>query len=110
MDVILDIIDHVFDWLGTVLFAPFATDAMYRRGVFTALAFGFAVSKVLTAVLTARAKIRAFFQPSALPATRPGASGYDRARGCGMGFVTLILVSIIFILLLSFVGVALTRR
>jgi len=103
MDVFLDIIRHIRQWIGTDILAPIITDATYRRGYFagimTVVVFGVFVWLRIQ-LLMALAKIRAFFLPSALPATRPGPSGYDRALGCRDGFLRVgcIILAIILIL------------
>lgn len=103
MDVFLDIIRHIREWIGTDILAPIVTDATYRRGylagIMTAILFAGAVWLRIQ-LLMALAKIRAFFLPSALPATRPGPSGYDRALGCRDGFLWIgcIIIAIIVIL------------
>lgn len=97
------------DWLGSTIFSPLVTDAMYRRGFLTALVFGYILGKVGSFILYARAQILAFFQPTALPATRPGPSGSDRAKGCGTGVVKLAFATIVLIILLGAVAIALIR-
>lgn len=104
MDVFLDIIDRICEWLRTSVLSPQFTDAMFCRGYFwgiiTAVIFA-VIMIVRNFVLMWLAKIRAFFQPSALPATRPGPSGYDRARGCGEGLLALAGLAIFLLILLA---------
>jgi len=104
MDVIGDIIDRICEWLRAFNLSPQFADAMFCRGyvwgISTALAFAI-ILWFRNFVLMCLAKIRAFFQPSALPATRPGPSGYDRARGCGEGLLALAGIVIVLLVLLA---------
>ena len=109
MESILDVIDAIVDGLADSILRPFVTDGMYRRGFLTALGVGFVLEKVISWIVSARALILAFFQPSALPATRPGPSGADRARGCGHGIVRLIVLSIVVIIIAAILSIGLFR-
>jgi len=104
MDVILDGMQHLLERFFDTWLSPIWTDGTYRlgflRGVFITVTVGFLGGWIIEKIQSARAKIAAFFQPSALPATRPGPSGYDRASGCGRGTLTLFFV---FICILMFI-------
>lgn len=100
MGVILDIIDQLVDFTMDSLCIPLYSDGMYRRGFLTALILGFIIGKATSFILYARAQILAFFQPSSLPASRPGPSGSDKARGCGLGFVKLVAAAIVALLII----------
>jgi hypothetical protein len=109
MDVILDIIDSVFDGLIEHTLKLLVTDSMYQRGFVTALVLGYLLGKLYSVIMRAYGQILAFFQPSALPATRPGPSGADRAKGCSSGFLKLVAVSIGLIIFVATLVVALTH-
>ena len=109
MDVILDIIDRIMDCLSDLLLRPLLTDPMYRRGFASAIVVGFTLNKLLSRFFAARALIMAFFQPSAMPASRPGPSGADRARGCGYGIVRLIILGGFLLLVFVAVAIAFSR-
>ena len=109
MDVILDIIDAIVDGLVAHILQPFVTDGMYRRGFLTALLVGFVLNKLISAILSARALILGFFLPSPLPATRPGPSGADKAKGCGSGVLRLIFVAIVLLVIAVIIGIGLFR-
>lgn len=101
VETILDVVDRLVDFTIESLCVPFVADGMYRRGFLFALVLGFVLGKVGSWLLFMRYQILAFFQPSALPATRPGPSGSDRAKGCGCSVVKLIGAAIIMLLLLA---------
>ncbi len=113
MDIILDTIRRLMEGLGDLLLSPLVTDSLYRRGflagVFTTVAIGWLGARLLAMIQSARAAIAAFFQPSPLPATRPGPSGYDRARGCSTGVLLLAGLLICLIVFAALTIAALLR-
>jgi len=105
----VDLIDAVIDGFIDLIFTPLVTESMYRRGFITALFLGYLAGWLGRKILYARALILQFFGPSSSPATKPGPSSYDRARGCGAGFVRLTFVSIILLVIIVAISFSFTR-
>lgn len=109
MDTILDAIHQILEGAYDKWLLPVFTDSTYRvgflRGVFLTVVVGIVGGKLRACILSAWARIMGFFQPTPLPATRPGPSGYNRATGCGQGALTLFLVVIGLIALVAFLAV-----
>jgi hypothetical protein len=104
--VILDIVDQFVDFARSFVCVPLFSDSMYQRGFLTALFVGFFGWKAIAFISDALARISAFFQPSQLPATRPGPSGAAKAAGCGVGIVKLVMAAIILLVVLAAVAAA----
>ena len=103
---ILDIVSTLVDLFFDLTCAPLLSDAMYRRGFFTALIGGFIIGKLGSKLLYYRSLVQAYFQPSALPASRPGPSGADRTRGCISGMGMLFVFGVLFLMCMASLVVA----
>lgn len=105
VDILHDVINQVWDRLRDWLLLPLWADSLYRRGfltgVFTTIVVGGSGFWLYVRIQIARAKIAAFFQPSAMPASRPGPSGANRARGCGSGIIELIGIGVLILVLVA---------
>lgn len=105
MEDILDIIVLFIERGANFVCIPFINEPRYRLGFIMGAALTILTARTAMFILYARAQIIAFFNPSALPATRPGPSGSDKMQGCGSGVIKLTGVAIVALLILAAVAI-----
>lgn len=86
----------IFDVLRDAIFVPLTTSDDYAAGFFWGLVVAVVIGGASRFILWARGLIRAFFNPTKVPATNPGPSGYSRLKGCVFAvFVLFVTVTVL---------------